>query len=136
MKTMPPPPQHHHHQHQRIKLTYVQDRSCQQKLARKIFFAIVAKEIIEKKLCKKITYNITKIAKITNLTRNKTQKNRNQKGPRNVHKYRKNRKSNKDFSCQLKTPVTNFKFSIISFATIAKKNCQQIFANKIDPGNR
>ena len=43
-----------------------------------MFFAIGAKEIIEKKFCQKIT-----------------------------NKYRKNRKSNKDFSCELKTPVTN-----------------------------
>ena len=43
-----------------------------------MFFAIVAKEIIEKKLCQKIT-----------------------------NKYRKNRKSSKDFSSWLKTPVTN-----------------------------
>ena len=30
-----------------------------------------------------------------------------QEGPRNVRKYGKNRKSNKDFSCYLKTPITN-----------------------------
>ena len=39
---------------------YVQDRSCQQKFAKKFFFTIVAKEIIEKKLCKKITYKCHK----------------------------------------------------------------------------
>ena len=48
--------------------------------------AIVAKEIIEKKLSQKITY-----------------------------KYRKYRKSNKDFSCKLKTPMTT------NIAKIAKK---------------
>ena len=38
-----------------------------------MFFAIVAKEIIEKKLCQKITNTpIAKIARITNLTRIKT----------------------------------------------------------------
>ena len=43
-----------------------------------MFFAIVAKEIIDKKLCQKIT-----------------------------NKYRKNRKYNKDFSRQLETPMKN-----------------------------
>ena len=74
-------------------------KSCQQ-----IFFAIVTKEIFEKK-CQKITYKYRK-----NNKSNKNQdleKKRSQEGPRNVRKYRKNRKSNKDFSCQLKTPVTN-----------------------------
>ena len=35
------------------------------------------------------------------------EKRRNQQGVQNVCKYHKNRKSNKDFSCELKTPVTN-----------------------------
>ena len=61
--------------------------------------------------------SIAKIAKVTNIFLAriiaKSNKNkdleikRSQEGPRNVRKYRKNRKSNKDFSCVLKTPVTN-----------------------------
>ena len=47
-----------------------------------MFFAIVAKEIIEKKLCQKSVTNIAKIARITNLTRIKTQgKKETNKGP-------------------------------------------------------
>ena len=46
-----------------------------------MFFAIVAKEIIEKTVCHKIT--------------NKNRKNNKS----NKNKYRKNRKYNKDFSC-------------------------------------
>ena len=60
------------------------------------FFAIVAKEIIEKKLCQKITYKYCKDRK--NYKSNKNQdleKKRSLEGPRNVRKYRKNRKNNK-----------------------------------------
>ena len=58
-----------------------------------MFFAIVAKEIIEKKLCEKITY---KYRKNNNSNKNQDrQKKRSQGGPQNVRKYRK---SKKDFS--------------------------------------
>ena len=62
-----------------------------------IFFAVVAKGIIEIKLCQKITYKYRK-----NNKSNKNQdleKKRSQEGPHNVRKDRKNRKSNKDISC-------------------------------------
>ena len=58
-------------------------------------FAIVAKEIVEKKLCQKITYKYRKNRKNNKSNKNQ-QKKRNQEGPRDVHKHRK---SNKDFSC-------------------------------------
>ena len=70
-----------------------------------MFFAIVAKEIIAKKICEKITNKNRK-----NNKSNKNQdleKKRSQEGPQKVRKYRKNRKYNKDFSCELKTPMTN-----------------------------
>ena len=73
-----------------------------------MFFAIVAKEIIEKKLCQKITNKYhNKNRKNNRCNKNQDLKKRSQEGPRNVRKYRKNGKSNKDFSCKLKTPVTN-----------------------------
>ena len=60
---------------------------------------------LRKSYVRKSLTNIAKIAKITNPTRINTQKKkRNQEGPRNVRKYRK---SNKGFSCLLKTPLTN-----------------------------
>ena len=65
-----------------------------------MFFAIVAKEIIEKKIMSEITNKYRKNRK--NNKPNKNQdlgKKRNQEGPRNVTKYRKNRKYNKDFFC-------------------------------------
>ena len=95
------------------------------KICQQIFFAIVAKEIIEKKLCQKITNkyrknrksnkdfsswlktpvtNIAKTAKITNVTKLQTQKAKKPRRTRNVCKYRKSRKNKKDFSCQLKHP--------------------------------
>ena len=37
----------------------------------------------------------------------KPRKRRSQEGPRNAGKCRKTRKSKKDFSCQLKKPMTN-----------------------------
>ena len=77
------------------------------KICWQIVFAIVAKGIIEKKLCQKITNKYRK-------NRRNNKSNKKQEGPRNVRKYRKNRKSNMDFSCQLKTPVTN----IAKIATI------------------
>ena len=69
-----------------------------------IFFATLAKEIIEKKLCQNITYKYRK-----NSNNNKSNKNQDleKKKPRRTPKYPQNRKSNKDFSCELKTPVTN-----------------------------
>ena len=41
-------------------------------------------------------------------------KEKRQEGPRSVRKYRKNRRSNKDFSCELKTPMS------INIAKVAK----------------
>ena len=73
-----------------------------------MFFAVVAKEIIGIKLCQKITNKYGK-----NRKNNKSKKNKDlekieaKKDPQNVRKYRKNRKYNKDFSCELKTPMTN-----------------------------
>ena len=72
-----------------------------------MFFAIVAKEIIEKKLCQKITNKYRKNRKNNKSNKNQDLEKKSQEGPRNVRKYRKNRKSNKDFCCVLKTPVTN-----------------------------
>ena len=72
-----------------------------------MFSAIVAKEIIEKKLCQKIANKYHKNRKNNRCSKNQDLKKRSQEGPRNVRKYRKNSKSNKDFSCELKTPVTN-----------------------------
>ena len=64
------------------------------------FFAIVAKEIIEKKLCQKITYKYCKDRKNNKSNKNQDlEKKRSLEGARNVRKYRNNRKSNKDFSC-------------------------------------
>ena len=62
-------------------------------------FAIVAKEIIEKKLCKKITHKCrknrknNKCNKIQDLEREKAKK-----GPKSPQ-MSQNGKSNKDFSC-------------------------------------
>ena len=73
-----------------------------------MFLAIVAKEIIEKKLCQKITNKYRK-----NRNNNKSDKNQDfekkgaKKDPETSANIAKNRKYNKDFSCQLKTPVTN-----------------------------
>ena len=52
---------------------------------------------------------MTNIAKITNLTRIKTQKEKKPriKGLEMSANMAKTRKSNKDFSCELKTPMTN-----------------------------
>ena len=78
------------------------------KICQQTFFAIVAKEIIEKNYVRKSLTNITKIARIYNrCNKNQDLKKRSQERPRSVRKYRKNRKSNKDFSCQLKIPMTN-----------------------------
>ena len=68
-------------------------------LSWKIFFAIIAKEIIEKKLCQKITNKYRKNRKNNKSNKNQDLEKKSQEGPRNVRKYRKNRKSNKDFSC-------------------------------------
>ena len=72
-----------------------------------MYFAIVAKEIIEKKFCEKITNKYRKNRKNNKSNKNQDLEKKSQEGPRNVRKYRKNGKSNKDFSCELKTPVTN-----------------------------
>ena len=70
------------------------------KICEQIFLAIVAKEIIEKKLCQKITYKYCKDRKNNKSNKNQDlEKKRSLEGARNVRKYRKNRKSNKDFSC-------------------------------------
>ena len=74
-----------------------------------MFFAIVAKEIIEKKLCHKISNKYRKNRKNNKYNKNQDlEKKRSQERPRNVLKYRKKRKSNNDFlAIELKTPVTN-----------------------------
>ena len=46
-------------------------------------------------------------------------KRRSQEGPRNVRKYRQSRKSNENFSCELKTPVTNIA-KIAKITNVAK----------------
>ena len=55
-----------------------------------IFFAIVAKEIIEKTLCEKITYKYRKNRKNNKCNKIQDWKRKGQEGPR---KDRKNRKS-------------------------------------------
>ena len=65
-----------------------------------MFFANVAKEIIEKKLCHKISNKYRKNRKNNKYNKNQDlETKRSQEGPQNVRKYRKNRKYNKDFSC-------------------------------------
>ena len=51
--------------------------------------------------------SIAKIARITNLPRIKTQQKKKPRRTPKCPQYRKNRKYNKDFSCELKTPMTN-----------------------------
>ena len=64
-------------------------------------FAIVAKEIIEKKLCQKITYKYHKNRKNNkcNKKQDLEKKEAMQEVSRNVLKYCENCTSNKDFSC-------------------------------------
>ena len=50
---------------------------------------------------------MTNIAKITNVTKFHTQKAKKPRRASKLCNYRKNGKSNEDFSCELKTPVTN-----------------------------
>ena len=82
-----------------------------------MFFAIVAKQIIEKKLCEKIINKYrknNKFNKILDLEKEKTKK-----GPEMSAIIAKNRKYNKDFSCYLKTPMTNIA-KIAKIANVTK----------------
>ena len=73
-----------------------------------MFFAIVAKEIIEKKLCQKITKKYRKNRKNNKSSKNQDlEKKEAKKGPEMSANIANYRKSNKDFCCVLKTPVTN-----------------------------
>ena len=71
------------------------------KICQQIFFAIVAKEIIEKKLCKKITYKYRKKRKNNKSTKNQDleKKKETKKDPELSANIAKIAKSNKDFSC-------------------------------------
>ena len=65
-----------------------------------MFFAILAKEIIEKKLCKKITQKCRKNSKNNNFNQIPDLEIKN--GQEGLRKVRKRPKSNKNFSCKLK----------------------------------
>ena len=70
-----------------------------------MFFANVAKEIIEKKLCHKISNKYRKNRKNNKYNKNQDlAKKRSQEGPRNVRKSCKNRKVTRIFLANLKHP--------------------------------
>ena len=104
---------------------YVQDRSCSQKFASKLFsqlkqkifkenyyqrsiedianFAKMAKVTrIFLATWKEWATNMAKIARRTNLTNSTLTKRKGQEGLREVREFRKNLKNNKNFSCHVK----------------------------------